>query len=260
MDIQTTNQTAATSPESTVVRPGWIRRVRRHIFHRRVAMAFIFAFAWVLFLMWLSPDARVKLAIGLFTSRVLVSLLLLFSVITLSLLWAAGQNMDAWVFLYFNVHGSRPRWLDAVMWTLTQGGNMGVAIAIAAIAYFTGHERLAIDIVLGLLSLWFIVETIKAFTDRARPFAVLKDVRVIGWRALGRSFPSGHTAQAFFLASIIVHQLGIGSITAVLVYVLAGLVGVTRMYVGAHYPRDVIAGALTGLVWALVIILVGAYL
>ena len=153
MDIQTTNQVAATSPQATVVRTSWIRRVRERLFRRRIVMALLFALTLSLFVLWLSPTARVALAVGLFTSRILILLLLLFGGVTLSLLWAAGQDMDAWVFLFFNVHGTRPRWLDGVMWLLTQGGNMGLAVALAAIGYFTGHERLGIEIVLGLLSL-----------------------------------------------------------------------------------------------------------
>jgi membrane-associated phospholipid phosphatase len=260
MDSQLTNPTQNVAAETTVVRSGWVRRLRQRILRRRVVMVIGLAMGLELFLAWLSPQARIELAVGVFQNRVLVILLGLFSLISLSLLWSAGQEMDAWLFLFFNVRGKRPAWLDRAMWLLTQLGNMGMALAVAAILYLIHYERLAIEIVLGLLSLWLVVETVKAITDRARPFARLQEVRIIGWRALGRSFPSGHTAQVFFIMSLFVHQFAFVAGLAVALYGLAALVGVTRMYVGAHYPRDVVAGCLIGLVWALVIVLAGTYL
>lgn len=260
MDLQADNQTINTVSSETVVQSGWMTRMRQRIFHRRVLMVLGLAVALSLFVAWLSPQARIALAVGLFQNRSLLFLLVLFVLVSFSLLWSAGQNMDAWVFLYINVRGKHPAWLDGAMWLLTQGGNMGVALGAAAVLYVLNYARLALEIVLGLLSLWLVVETIKAITDRARPFTLLKDVRTIGWRALGRSFPSGHTAQAFFMASLFIHGLPLVGWPAIALYLLAGLVGFTRMYVGAHYPRDVIAGSLIGLVWAFLIMATGIYL
>ena len=46
---------------------------------------------------------------------------------------------------------------------------------------------------------------------------------------------------------------------AVLLYTIALLVGITRMYVGAHYPRDVLAGAILGSAWGLLGAIVNGY-
>jgi len=108
------------------------------------------------------------------------------------------------------------------------------------------------------------VETLKALTNRARPFLDLEQTRIIGWRERGRSFPSGHTAQTFFLVTVLSttplshrFQLGLGGTVAL--YAVAVLVGFTRMYVGAHYPRDVIGGAVLGSVWGILATLVDPY-
>jgi undecaprenyl-diphosphatase len=45
-------------------------------------------------------------------------------------------------------------------------------------------------------------------------------------------------------------KLGLGS--GLMLFSLAAAVGITRMYVGAHYPRDVLGGAILGLVWGIV--------
>ena len=136
---------------------------------------------------------------------------------------------------------------------------MVTAFLIAGIFFVLSYRRLAVEIILGTLTLWLLVETIKALTDRARPFLDIVGARVIGWRERGRSFPSGHTTQTFFLVTLLMHrfQLGVGG--TVILYAVAVLVGFTRMYVGAHYPRDVIGGAVLGSVWGVLAILVDPY-
>ncbi|HEY5118847.1 MAG TPA: phosphatase PAP2 family protein [Anaerolineales bacterium] len=107
--------------------------------------------------------------------------------------------------------------------------------------------------------MFLLVETIKALTDRARPFLALEGTRIIGWRERDRSFPSGHTAQTFFLATLLSHRfaLGIGGTAAL--YAIAVIVGFTRIYVGVHYPRDVIGGAVLGCLWGVLAALVDPY-
>ena len=53
-------------------------------------------------------------------------------------------------------------------------------------------------------------------------------------------------------------QLGIGGTIAL--YAVAALVGFTRVYVGAHYPRDVIGGAVLGSIWGVLAMLVDPFL
>jgi membrane-associated phospholipid phosphatase len=106
---------------------------------------------------------------------------------------------------------------------------------------------------LGTLTLWLWVELSKAFTDRARPFNLLRETRVIGRREPGLSFPSGHTAQTFFIVSLCISHFHLSLGIAPGMYGIAALVAFTRIYVGAHYPRDVIAGAILGLVWGILI-------
>lgn len=249
-----------TLPHRRYVPPGFVRRIRERIFRRRLLQATIIAILLALFLAWLPPLARIELVVGIIRNRSIILMLLVFSVLMVSLLWAAGQKIDASVFLFVNLHGHRPLWLDRAMWWTTQMGNMAFAIVLAAGLYLFGDIRVAVELVLGILSLWLAVEIIKAITDRARPFTLLTQARIIGWRELGRSFPSGHTAQSFFIASLVAHHLPLLPGVAVVVYLLATLVAITRMYVGAHYPRDVVAGALLGLVWGLLSVLLNPYL
>jgi membrane-associated phospholipid phosphatase len=160
--------------------------------------------------------------------------------------------------MLFNMR-SYPKWLDRMMWLATQLGNM-LAAFIAAFAFFLfNFRKLAVEIIFGTLTLWLLVEIIKALSDRDRPFLTLDKARVIGWREKGDSFPSGHTAQIFFLMTLLIIHFQPGLIFTAALYAVATLVGFTRIYVGAHYPRDVIAGVVLGMVWGILATLVDPF-
>jgi membrane-associated phospholipid phosphatase len=208
----------------------------------------------------LPPATRSALLTALLAQRFLLILLLGFCLLTLSLLWSAGERMDARVFLYFNQHYLRSIYLDWFMVGVTQIGNGLVGLAIAAGLYFWGNRRLGIELALGIITLWICVELIKGITARARPYYHLEQTQIVGWRERGRSFPSGHTAQTFFLTTILVHFFQLGPVASLILFGLAALVGFTRIYVGVHYPRDVMAGAILGSVWGLSIALIDPFL
>lgn len=227
---------------------------------RRLILVAIITLFLVGLLASLSPHTRRALFTGLFEQRSLVLLLLGFNLITLSLLWSSGQRLDTSIYLMFNLRGYHPLWLDRVMWALTQLGNGLIGLLLAASFYYLGQRHLAVELLLGILSLWLAVEMIKAIIERSRPFITLESSRVIGWRERGKSFPSGHSAQAFFMVTLLAHHFNTGPLLSAILYGLAAVVAFTRIYVGAHYPRDVIGGAILGSVWGLMISLIEAYL
>ena len=227
--------------------------------YRRPALLASLVAGLVVFLVWLPSAPRAALFAALRAQQALMSMLFLFALLALSMVWSAGQRLDTWVFLFFNLRGYHPKWLDRVMWLTTQVGNMVTAFFLAGLFFVLNYRSLTAEIILGTLTLWLLVETIKALTDRARPFLDLEGTRVIGWRERGRSFPSGHTAQTFFLMTLLSHEFQLGMGGTVALYAVAVLVGFTRMYVGAHYPRDVIGGAVLGSIWGVLATLVDPY-
>ena len=149
----------------------------------------------VLFLVWVPPYVQSFFWISLQANALLASMTLGFGLLALSLLWSTGQQLDSWTFLFFNVRGRHPRWLDALMTGITQIGNGIAAVVLAFILFLAGYQLLAYELILGILTLWWMVELVKALARRRRPFLRITEARIVGQRAGGRSFPAGIPAK-----------------------------------------------------------------
>jgi undecaprenyl-diphosphatase len=127
-----------------------------------------------------------------------------------------------------------------------QAGALGAAPASAAVAFALGERRLAAELAAAGSVSWALSKVVKRIVRRERPALLLRKVRVRGNAASGRGYLSGHAGVATALAAVLVQRYGVRrSMPAVAV---AGTVGLTRLYVGAHLPLDVAGGTALGLV------------
>lgn len=227
--------------------------------YRRPAFLVLLLTALVLFLFWLPNGAVSALFTALIAQRALVGLFLLFALTSLSMLWSFGEEWDSKIFLFFNLWSYHPKWLDGVMWLATQLGNFVTALILSGTFFILGEHRLPYEMLLGTFTQWLLVEVIKSLSNRTRPFLTLKGARLIGWRERGRSFPSGHTAQTFFIITLLTHWFQLGLAGTIALYSIGVLVGFTRIYIGVHYPRDVIGGAILGSIWGILAILIDPF-
>lgn len=146
--------------------------------------------------------------------------------------------------------------LDPVMKGLTFLGNAGcfwIALAVVLL-FFKRTRKIGITMTVSLvLSLIFTNLIIKNLVNRTRPFvadpAFLQTMLVK--LPSDSSFPSGHTSASVAAAVAIFTRNKKWGIPAV---VLAVLIGVSRLYLTVHFPTDVIAGLLLGIVYG-----IGAY-
>jgi undecaprenyl-diphosphatase len=162
--------------------------------------------------------------------------------------------LDARVYLAMN-EAPHPPALDSLAWALalvTTGGWIWIVGSLVAHLLHVPRSWLAVKRLVSsvLLATWLVEHPIKSFFRRRRPFARIVEALVIGKKPGSWSFPSGHTAASFASAWILSTVWPRG---APVFFGAAGVVGLSRIYVGAHYPGDVGSGALLGVLLAEVI-------
>ena len=145
------------------------------------------------------------------------------------------------------IQGLHVSWLDPVVSFYTKLGDAGLLwVALSLAMLFHKPTRRAGALALCALVLGLIVTnlTIKPLISRPRPWLDWPIVPLVAEKD-PNSFPSGHTCAAFAAAMSWVRTLTRKG-ERIFVAVLAVLMGLSRLYVGVHYPSDVLAGALIG--------------
>jgi membrane-associated phospholipid phosphatase len=130
-------------------------------------------------------------------------------------------------------------------WVVMQLGAFGAVPAAAAAAWRAGDGELAGRLLLGGTGAWAVAKLVKNVVRRPRPADLLPGIRGRGRDAAGLGYLSGHAAVAVALGAAALPRLGPGGRALTLTAV--PLVGLTRLYVGAHLPLDIAGGAALGL-------------
>jgi membrane-associated phospholipid phosphatase len=154
----------------------------------------------------------------------------------------------------------RPEWLTALMKAVTTLGNPPVASVLMALAVFSlalrGRARTAACFLVAVLFGLVLSEAAKFGVHRPRPDVAWRVIKLPG----SGSFPSGHSfiAMALFGGMSLIgprrRPARVRALAAVAGFGLAFLIGISRPYLGVHYPTDVLGGWTLGLACAL-----GAY-
>jgi undecaprenyl-diphosphatase len=131
-----------------------------------------------------------------------------------------------------------------------------ITVVVLTVVYVVSRNRSVLPVVTGAVAAgaaWLLVHVAKAIADRPRPYEVMADAVLRQQPAHGTSFPSSHTAVTLAIAIALVPFLARPLAATGIGY--AVLLGWSRVYLGVHYPLDVLAGAGIGMAVAGVILL-----
>jgi undecaprenyl-diphosphatase len=201
--------------------------------------------------------------VGLITAVVVSSLaaavvaLALFTWLAEEMLEGATARFDMTIRNW--VHGMASPGLTAIMKAITLLGSQGLIagfLVAGAVFWLLGWKRAVGWLAVSVIGSGLLVVVLKFGFQRPRP------VPFYGPPLQSFSFPSGHSLSSFcfygVLAGLItarVRSLWLRILVWIAAAVLVLAIGISRIYLGVHYPSDVVAGYLAALVWVSALVL-----
>jgi undecaprenyl-diphosphatase len=161
-------------------------------------------------------------------------------------------NIDVLLFYLINVQMSNYVF-NMIFPIVTEAGTLLFWFIICGFLFIFGGDKgrkVAILCILALIFSYYVSEILKILIARPRPFLMLNGVNHIT-DINGFSFPSGHSVTAFAACTI----LGLKYKHIYLFMAFACLIGFSRIYLGAHYPSDVLFGAFIGILCSLFVLM-----
>ena len=136
---------------------------------------------------------------------------------------------------------------DAFFKLITEFGDELIFIAIAAILYWLIDKKFGFKLMMFFLHGIALNSLFKGLFSRPRPYTEA-GVISIGDPSLGTSFPSGHAQNATMLGLLVNERYGKGRLwLQITLVVMVVLVLISRIFLGQHYPSDVLVGALVSI-------------
>ena len=166
----------------------------------------------------------------------------------------AIQSLDSNALVFVQDYIRMPI-LTAVMVFFSRIGNLGLIWIFTGLALLLPNKtrRGGVFMLICLLAAYLINDlVIKELVARIRPYETIQGLRILVAPESSFSFPSGHTNTSFSAAFALTRAFGKKGAFA---YIPAALIAVSRVYVGVHYPTDVLAGMIVGTIVALLVCL-----
>ena len=190
-----------------------------------------------------------------FTGRTFVISGLIFILLAIGVSLNLTDGFDRSLVLEWNPENSLGSRQEAARDITTMGGYLYLTIFVTVFCFYlkaSGRPATMWYVILTVLNAYVCQTVLKQFFDRPRPKGVLHLSYVES-----ASFPSGHammSAVTYLTVALLLADFAARRKHAyyllILAAVLSGSIGISRVYLGVHYPTDVLAGWAVGICWA----------
>jgi membrane-associated phospholipid phosphatase len=162
-------------------------------------------------------------------------------------LTSKGRGRDLDRRLYRALNTGRGPAADAFFKAVTELGSIWASGAGAAAIARSGRKRTALDALGAGGAMWLLGQWLKRLYLRPRPYQALDEVRLLIPEPRGSSWPSSHPAVLLAFLAVATRDLDVPGPVRAAAADLCAIVGLSRVYLGVHYPADVAGGVLVAI-------------
>lgn len=163
------------------------------------------------------------------------------------------MNIDLFIFNLINGQALKWYWLDFVVFIIAKYSEyiLILVLFLFLAINFKKYWRMLLEaIIVAIFTRFVLAEIISWLWFRPRPFVTNNVNLLVNYNAKDASFPSGHASFYFSLSTIVYfYNKKIGTIF----YIASLFIVLARVFVGIHWPSDILAGAVIGILVGLVL-------
>ncbi|MCX7918491.1 MAG: glycosyltransferase family 39 protein [bacterium] len=167
------------------------------------------------------------------------------------------HQLDISLFYWINRQLNHP-WLDSVMVYITQFSHFHSILLIAIFGFLVFGRRYekttVILLIIGVVFSDTFGNILKHIFQRIRPEHVLDNVRILVSSSSSYSFPSNHAVNMATAATMLSIRYWKQKKVAIPAIIVAFLISYSRIYVGVHYPSDILFGWVVGFISAMIVL------